>query len=135
MMCGSIFSAQTDETCAVESYASYQLIDHYIHDFGDVAIAGGPVSATFHVLSSGSSPMIVLSGSTTCVCTQVSQSQDIIYPGDTLQVVVTYNPFVAGTFKQSAVLSTNTYPYNYIRVYVKGNVIESDDKNENNIQR
>jgi len=113
-----------DDVASVDSCASYKLLGNHIYDFGDIDMKDGPVSATFLVLSVGQNPMIITKSSTSCICTQVAYSQDVVFPGDTLKVEVTYDPFVAGTFKQSALISTNTHPYNYFRVYVKGNVVE-----------
>ena len=123
---GSVWADEA--SCILDSCAKYELLDYHIYDFGDVDIHCDSISAVFSVKSTGNAPMLILNGSTTCTCTDVAFSQDIVYPGDTADVIVTYHPFVIGSFKQSAVISTNTKPYDYFRVYIRGNVVESTTK-------
>lgn len=123
-----VLSMASIGSASADSCANYELLTHYSYDFGDVDINNDTITAVFLAKSTGSSPMIVVGGSTTCTCTRVTCLQDIVPPGDTLTIKVMYHPFVTGTFKQSAVVSTNTKPYNYIRVYISGNVVEGVQK-------
>jgi len=125
---GSVWADEA--SCAVDSCARYELLDYHIYDFGDVDIHCDSISAVFSVKSTGNTPMLILDGSTTCTCTDVAFSKDIVPTGDTVEIVVTYHPFVLGSFKQSAVVKTNTKPYSHFWLYVMGNVVESKPKDD-----
>lgn len=112
----------------VDTCARYEIVGGSEYDFGDIMQDGGSTECTFTIKSTGGSPLLILVGSTTCPCTQVTYSQDILQPGDTLMMTVTYDPLLtSGQFRQAAVLKTNASPYQFIRVYVKGNVIARDN--------
>lgn len=107
-----------------DSCARYEIIGEAVFDFGDIEQDAGAAKCTFAIKSEGDIPLLILTGSTTCPCTQVTYSQDVVQPGDTLTMTVTYDPHLnLGQFSQAAVLKTNACPYQFIRVYVKGNVI------------
>lgn len=110
---------------ATDTCAGYELIDGFSYNFGDVCLSDDSISHSFWILSSKPVPLIVISCSTTCPCTDVHCSQDVIEYGDSLEVKVIYHPYALGPFSQSAVLKTNVCPYRYIRLYIEGNVVES----------
>ena len=117
-----------DIPCGTAKDARYEILGDFNYDFGDVDIQNDSIFTVFYVKSVGDAPMLILNGSTTCPCTQVACTQDIVQPGDTVGIIVTYHPIHSGPFKQSATVSTNTKPYSYFRVLIKGNVVEAVSK-------
>jgi len=113
-----------DGHCTADTCARFEIVGVAAYDFGDIPQDGGPVECSFEFKSVGNAPLLILAGSTTCPCTQVAYSQDVLPPGDSLTMTVTYDPSLRpGQFRQAAVLKTNASPYQLIRVYVTGNVI------------
>lgn len=121
--------ADIDPTNA-DSCARYELLTDHIYDFGNVNINTDSISTEFLVRSTGNIPIIILEGSASCPCTSVMCSSDIVSPGDTLMVKLTYHPYTLGAFKQSAIVKTNTKPYSHFWLYVMGNVVESKPKDD-----
>jgi len=112
--------------CTIDSCAQYEILGESTYDFGNIIQNNGIVSHTFVIKSVGSYPLIIISSATTCPCTHVLFSKDFLYPGDSLELTVSYDPQLSlGRFDQTAVLKTNAKPYNFIRVYVNGNVISN----------
>lgn len=116
-------SSDVADTCA-----NYEIVGSISHNFGDVSLSSDSISHSFLLISTGDVPLIVISRSTTCPCTNVYCSQDIIMKGDTLEAKVVYHPYSLGRFNQSAVLKTNIYPYKYVRLCIEGNVVEEKDQ-------
>lgn len=118
---------KADETpCSTDSCARFEVLGEFLRDFGDVGNDAGSISSSFWLKSTGTVPMIILSNSTSCPCTQVYYDKDIILPGDSVEVKLTYEPKShLGYFLQSVLLKTNTVPEDYIRFYLKGTVVEA----------
>lgn len=115
---------------SADSCACYELLTNHIIDLGEIDIDCDSISAEFLIRNVGNVPMIILEGSASCPCTSVFCSHDIVSPGDTLMVKLTYHPYTLGAFKQSAIVKTNTKPYSHFWLYIKGNVVESKPKDD-----
>lgn len=65
------------------------------HDFGEV-IYGDVVSHTFVIQNNGDEPLEILKLSTSCGCTKasVAEADKIIQPGDSIDMLVTFDPAV-----------------------------------------
>lgn len=114
----------SDYMCETDSCARFAIASESRHDFGDIGQADGPVSCDFIVNSIGTQPLIVSSTVTTCPCTQAAVDHDIVQPNESLTVKVTYDPHLSpGPFEQVIILKTNAEPYNFIRLYVSGNIV------------
>ena len=127
--------AWADECSTKEdSCARFALACESRHDFGDIGQADGPVNCEFVINSVGDVPLIVVSAVTTCPCTQATTDKDVICPGDTLTVGVSYDPHLSpGPFEQVIILKTNAEPYNFIRLYVLGNIVAGSLKSKTSV--
>ena len=84
LMSGISVSAQEKITDGLE-------IDKFVHNFGDILLDSGPVSATFTLKNTGSKPVVIYNVTTTCGCTDVDWTKEPIRPGKTGTVSVTYS--------------------------------------------
>ena len=66
-------------------------IDKFVHNFGDILLDSGPVSATFTLKNTGNKPVVIYNVTTTCGCTNVDWTKEPIRPGKTGTVSVTYS--------------------------------------------
>lgn len=84
LMSGISVSAQEKITDGLE-------IDKFVHNFGDILLDSGPVSATFTLKNTGSKPVVIYNVTTTCGCTDVDWTKEPVRPGKTGTVSVTYS--------------------------------------------
>lgn len=68
------------------------VFDEPIWDFGTIQEADGPVSHKFVCRNEGDTPGIILEVNSTCGCTHPEFSRKPIMPGQTGEVIVTYDP-------------------------------------------
>lgn len=112
-----------------DSYARYEILGPYLLDVGDIYSNVDSVSSSFWLKSTGNVPLIIVSSSTSCPCTVASFDQDIVFPGDSVEIKITY--FIKshiGPFLQSALLKTNTLPHDYVWFYIKGNILKPSER-------
>lgn len=64
--------------------------DHTVHDFGTVSIEDGPISCCFTVTNNGTEPSAIYSVATNCRCTKVNWTKELIQPGQSGVINVTY---------------------------------------------
>lgn len=129
-------SLADDYSSVEDTCARFEVSRESRHDFGDIGQADGPVKCAFAIKSVGGMPLIVLSTVTTCPCTQATVDKDVVIPGDSVNVIVTYNPHSdPGPFEQAIILKTNAEPYNFIRLYVCGNIVAGSLKRQGHNQR
>lgn len=96
------------------------------HDFGTIREDGGPVSHTFTIKNTGTSPLIILTASSSCGCTKPKFSPAPIKPGESGSVTVTYLPEGRpGEFKKAVKLTTNA-PKKKVTLHISGTVIPKD---------
>ena len=65
-------------------------LDRTVHDFGDICLSDGPVSCTFHLTNTGSTPLTILSVVSSCGCTNVQWTRGAIAPGAVGIIEATY---------------------------------------------
>ncbi len=111
------------------------------YDFGDIDIFGGKVKATFPLTNTGSADVTVLSGVTSCICTEGeidslsfgmhgSDGETVIPAGETRELVAIYDPLAhgpdgVGKIKRQLQLKTNSSVTEYIDVSFTGNVVKN----------
>ena len=98
--------------------------------FGTIREDDGPVSHRFILRNAGDKPFHIVGAHPTCGCTTATHSSQVIAPGDTASVLVTYNPQRReGVFCQRVAVTTDSRSrINYL--FVKGNVVSSRQRIE-----
>ena len=96
--------------------------DSYVHDFGKINEAEGPVSHTFTFTNTGKVPFVITSVSISCGCTTPEYSKAPVRPGATGKFKVTFDPENRpGVFDKSIYLICNTEEKS-IKLSLKGEV-------------
>ena len=57
-------------------------LDKIVHDFGDILVTDGPVSATFTATNIGDKPLVIYSVVSSCGCTDVEWTRQPLKPGE-----------------------------------------------------
>jgi hypothetical protein len=65
-------------------------LDRTVHDFGDILVSDGPVTATFTVKNIGDKPLLIYNVVTSCGCTDVVWTKKPINPGATGTITATF---------------------------------------------
>lgn len=65
-------------------------LDKTVHDFGDIFISDGPVSATFIVKNVSAKPLLIHNVAVSCGCTNVEWTKSPIEPGKTGTIKATF---------------------------------------------
>lgn len=65
-------------------------LDKTIHDFGDILVSDGPVSATFTVTNIGKKPVVIYNVASSCGCTDVEWTRQPLKPGEKGSIKATY---------------------------------------------
>ena len=65
-------------------------LDKTVHDFGDIMVSDGPVSATFTVTNVGSKPLVIYHVASSCGCTDVEWTRQPLKPGEKGTIKATY---------------------------------------------
>ncbi len=74
-------------------------LDKTVHDFGDILVSDGPVTATFSVKNLGDKPLLIYNVVSSCGCTNVEWTRKPIAPGE------------AGTIKATFKNDEKGYPF------------------------
>lgn len=81
------------------------------HDFGAFDESLGPVTAVFTFTNTGDEPLVVTGARANCGCTTPTYSADVVEPGASATLSVTYNPAgLPGRFEKKVYVDTNTDP-------------------------
>lgn len=98
------------------------------YDFGQIG-PDNPVTTTFVVNNPGNGPLQIESVTTSCGCTTAQISSQIIAPGASADLTVTFDPQAhagaAGEFLRYVYLRTNDPASPEVEVEIKANVIEN----------
>ena len=125
MTCCFWLNSRDEEAIAVDSCARFEILGEFLCDLGNISDDTGHVSSSFWLKSAGNKPLIIISSSTSCPCTQVFYDQDIIPPGDSVEIRMVYDiQSHHGDFLQSVLLKMNTLPDDYVWFHLKGCVVE-----------
>ena len=65
-------------------------LDKIVHDFGDILVSDGPVSATFTATNIGDKPLVIYSVVSSCGCTDVEWTRQPLKPGEKGTIKATY---------------------------------------------
>ena len=97
------------------------------YDFGAFNENAGSVTATFTYYNKGDEPLVVLGARANCGCTTPVYSDEVVQPGDSATLVVTYDPGGRpGRFEKYVYVDTNTEPERST-LQIKGVVIGSPE--------
>lgn len=118
-----------EEDCSADSCARFEILGEYLCDTGNVSDDISSLCASFWLKSAGNKPLIIVSSSTSCPCTQAFYDKDIIPPGDSVEIKLVYDiQSHHGAFLQSVLLKMNTVPDDYVWFHLKGCVVEGSRK-------
>ena len=70
------------------------------HDFGEIA-QGKPVSVEFAFTNTGDEPLLIADVVPSCGCTASAYSKEIIAPGKSSTIKITYNASMIGAFAKT----------------------------------
>ncbi|MBP5218694.1 MAG: DUF1573 domain-containing protein [Bacteroidales bacterium] len=94
---------------AGNTYGGIVRFDKTVHDFGDILVSDGPVSATFTAENVSGSNMVIYNVVSSCGCTDVTWTREPVKPGESGKVKATYKNDEGG------------YPFDKtLTVYVSG---------------
>ena len=65
-------------------------LDKVVHDFGDILVSDGPVSATFTATNIGKKPLVIYNVSSSCGCTDVEWTRQPLKPGESGTIKAVY---------------------------------------------
>ena len=91
------------------------------YEFGKIQ-QGIPAKATFIVKNTSMVPLVITNVKPTCGCTVADYPKEPIRPGETGEIVATYNAKTPGNFTKTVKVFTNTAE-GLINLYMKGEVI------------
>jgi hypothetical protein len=93
------------------------------YDFGTIKESEGAVSHTFIVKNEGKQPLVITRVIPSCGCTSPDWTKEPIAPGETGEVVITFNPSGrSGPFTKTVSVYSNGKKGSYVLV-IKGEVI------------
>lgn len=80
--------------CVVASLAEARIVfsSEKSHDFGTIKEDGGAVSVEFPFVNDGDTPLVIISATASCGCTQPKYPTEPIKPGKKGVIKVTYLP-------------------------------------------
>lgn len=85
--------------------------DHIRHDFGAFNEDSGPVTAIFKFYNTGDEPLVITGARANCGCTTPTYSADVVLPGDSARLSVSYDAGGRpGRFEKYVYVDTNTDP-------------------------
>ncbi len=94
-----------------------------IHNFGTIAEERGTVSHSFTLHNVSDQQMVILRVNTDCGCTTPSYDRTAVAPGDSIPILITYNPLNRpGSFVKYTRVYTSVNPSKPIKLTIKGNV-------------
>lgn len=82
-----------------------------------------PTQATFKFKNIGGKPIIITNAKGSCGCTDIDYSKKPILPGETSEIVVTYDAELLGVFNKTVTLTMNIEKSSQI-LHLKGTVIK-----------
>lgn len=102
-------SAGAQGSKAGNTFGGIVRFDKTVHDFGDILVSDGPVSATFNAENVSDKNMVIYNVVSSCGCTDVTWTREPVKPGESGKVKATYKNDEGG------------YPFDKtLTVYVSG---------------
>ena len=98
--------------------------DKTSHNFGTFPEESPKVTCTFKFTNTGDNLLVIHQAIASCGCTVPQYSKEPIKPGETGEIVVTYNGAgkFPGHFKKSITIRTNA-KQEIVRLYVEGDMV------------
>ncbi len=93
------------------------------HDFKQIP-HDVPVSTTFEIKNTGSTPLIISEVKPSCGCTTPIYTKEPIMPGQTGTIKAQYNAADIGKFNKSITVVTNSVDKPRIMLYIMGEVLQ-----------
>ena len=79
---GSTLVAYAQGSGADNTFGGVVRLDKIVHDFGDILVTDGPVTATFTATNVGDKPLVIYSVVSSCGCTDVEWTKQPLKPGE-----------------------------------------------------
>ncbi len=135
------FNVSDDKISGLVEVASAITIIESSHDFGDINIFDGKVSTTYILENNGTEDVVILSGVTSCMCTEgeidglefgmhESSGKTVVVPAGKKKILTTtfdplaHGPNGVGKIKREVLLKTNSTETPEVRVVFVANVIK-----------
>ena len=90
LLMGSTFAALAQGSGADNTFGGVVRLDKTVHDFGDILVTDGPVTATFTATNVGDKPLVIYSVVSSCGCTDVDWTKQPLKPGEKGTIKATY---------------------------------------------
>jgi hypothetical protein len=96
--------------------------DKLIHDYGEI-VFNAKEKAEFTLTNTGSQPLLIVYGQTTCGCAHLEYDEVPILPGKSSKITITYHGTEMGDFMKTISMVTNADTDRTV-LQVKGSVVE-----------
>lgn len=94
------------------------------HDFGNIPEDGGAVTCEFDFTNTGDAPLVIVSATASCGCTQPKFPAEPVKPGKTGKITVKYLPQNRpGEFDKTIKVRTNAKNAKKVSLRISGTVI------------
>lgn len=90
VLMGSALVARAQGSGADNTFGGVVRLDKTVHDFGDILVTDGPVTATFTATNVGDKPLVIYSVVSSCGCTDVDWTRQPLKPGEKGTIKATY---------------------------------------------
>ena len=119
---GYVVNAQQEE----EQIKSMAEFDKTTYDFGNI-VQGVPVKAIFKVKNTSLVPLTITNVKPSCGCTVADYPKDPILPGETGEIVATYNAKGIGPFTKTVTVYSNSSEPTIV-LHLKGTQVKADEE-------
>jgi len=112
---------------AADPEGALLVMEHKVHDFGDIPRKGGDLVHEFTFTNGGTAPLVLLRAGITCSCLKASFPKRPVAPGDSGTIRVVYEPHKAepGTFNKVIQIYSNSVGGREL-LTVLGNSVEGE---------
>ena len=104
---GLVSMAQTQPATPVDSSKMSEItFDNIVHDFGKIEFAGDGTTK-FNFKNTGKSPLVLNNVQSSCGCTIPEWPREVVEPGASKTITVTYNTRRTGVFTKTVTVYSN----------------------------
>lgn len=93
-----------------------------VHDFGNIIQNAGPQTYKFEFTNTGTEAIIIQRVQPSCGCTTPNWTKEPVAPGETGEVMATYNPGGLAPFDKTLTVTSNGTPSTIV-LHIKGVVV------------
>lgn len=83
-------SKETKNPIGSEVFGNVVRMDKVVHDFGDILVDGGPVTAVFKATNIGKEAIVVHNVVSSCGCTEAEWTRQPVRPGESASITATF---------------------------------------------